>query len=251
MDIKQIIYFLEAEFPELRDNISVAVAILHDEIEIAKEKIAEKLPEMAMNNEIERVNEYTNMINAVNTIDMRMEEIFQELKVESSIGISGEYHYLSENLEYTRPSLFVIDGKENLVKNWTDLFIKTCQYFHDKNPEQFMKCIENEEFTFLATNEEDISRARLIEGTDVYFDRAISVKRISSVLLFFLDQYKMPEKSYKIYISKVYEKKEKGKRHKARCNGYEVNTGKCLKEDAIYFGNKCFGAGRCQWYKEK
>lgn len=248
MNLNDIINFLELEIPESRDNISAAVTILYDEIGIVKEKIAEKLPELAMNNEIARVSEHTEMINHINTLALEMKKIFPELEKEVERDFSTKYHYLSENLEYTRPSIFVIEGKEYPVVNWTDLFIKTCQFLYEKDKNLFMECIKNESFILLTTQKEEVSRPRLIEGTGIYFDRVISVKKISNTLLFFFEKYRIPVKSYRIYIGREY---EKGKRNKTRCIGYDADTEKCMENSSAYCNSKCLGSGRCQWYKEK
>lgn len=248
MNLNNIINFLELEIPESNDNISTAVTILYDEIRIVKEKIAKKLPELAMNNEIARISEHTEIINQINTIALEMKKIFPELEKKDDGNFPMKYYYLSENLEYTRPSAFIVNGKAYQVENWTDLFVKTCQFLCEKDQKLFVECIKNENFSFLTINKEELNRPRLIEGTDVYFDRALSVKRISNTLLFFLEKYRIPIKSYKIYIGKEY---EKGKRYKTRCVGYDADTEKCVEDGSVYFNSKCMGSSRCQWYKER
>lgn len=251
MDLKEIINFLELEFPDSIDNINAAVIILYDEIKTVKETIAKKLPDIAMNNEFKKIEEYTKAIDRINIIDIEMKRIFPGLEDETSDNLSRECHYLSEDLKYTKPDCFKIGEKEYQVESWKDLFVKTCQYLYNENPELFMECIEKGFFSFFSKEEADLNRAKLIEGTGVYFDYSLSVERFCNTILFFLGKYRIPEKSYKIYIKKKHKTIEKGKRHKTRCLGHDAESKKCLESSSIYFKNKCPGAGGCQWYKER
>lgn len=140
------------------------------------------------------------------------ENINEKINYSDYIVDSEIQHNLYEDLTNKRPSAFEFRGQKIFIKEWKEMFIKTCELVAkiDKNKIMNfpnMSKMNGKKVMYFSKNINDIKRSpRKISDLELYVSTNHSSNQIRNIIINILKEYNIALSDFKIYLRADYSK---------------------------------------------
>lgn len=231
--LEKLISFLKTEFPKDALDIQECIELLNQSIGGNVESIKSAFNAAIDKRDYERLNKLQEVLKSVDSIQSKLEEYIDLLQLDDEIEekiISKEnledeskelpdYESLrvDQNIPYTlyddythkRPAGFEIFGIRQDVKDWKEMFVKTCEVLAEKDITKFNtfvndKSMQGRKVPYFCKDQKLIRAPRSVKGTDIYLMTNMSANQVRNVIERMLRRYDIKINDFKIYLKADY-----------------------------------------------
>lgn len=224
--------FLNKNFPKCANDLKEGIDLLENVVQGTIDIIENKSGEIIKKERnFSKADEYRKKENILNMIALKLQEIRDNLSIETEIDEiltveekeekeipnyndyivdSNIQHTLYEDFTHKRPMTFELNGKKYDVKDWKDMLLEICVIASKIDKDLIMSFPNNERMngkkvTYFAYKESDIIRApRKIKDLDLYVSTNHSANSIRNIIINILREYKISVSAFKIYLRADY-----------------------------------------------
>ncbi|MCW6107998.1 hypothetical protein [Clostridium sporogenes] len=228
---------LDMFFQELKENlpdksidISESLELLKETINDTMEAIAVKVNEAILTRDLEKMKQYSGLVEQGHDYEVKIEEIIkmldvEELAVKEEINENvdnkiipnyDEYtvdnnieHSLYENFTHIRPFGFKINNNKLIEgRTWQEVLIKTSEILFNKNRTKFLSFENNKNMNgkknkYFSCKPEGIRKPELVANS-IYLETNMSGNAIRNLIIKMLKQYDIKVSHYKVYFRADY-----------------------------------------------
>ncbi|HBN83638.1 MAG TPA: hypothetical protein DDZ89_07310 [Clostridiales bacterium] len=230
--MEKVIEFLKKDFPKDALDIQECLELLFQSIAGSVESIrsaystafdkrdfvsANKMQEVVIHIDTiqNKLDEYINLLQ----LDDEVEEVINKENMDDESKELPDYESLrvDQNIPYTlyndythkRPAGFEIFEIRHEVKDWKEMFVKTCEVLAEKDPNKFLtfvndKSMRGKKLPYFCTESTGIRSPKKIKDTNVYVMTNMSANQIRNVVEKMLRKYEIKVNDYKIFLKADY-----------------------------------------------
>lgn len=231
--MEKFISFLKTEFPKDALDIQECIELLNQSIGGSVESIKSAFSAAIDKRDYERLNNLQEMLQSVDRIQSKLEEYLDLLQLDDEIEediISKENleddsknlpdygalrvdpkipYTLYDDYTHKRPAGFEIFGIRQDVKDWKEMFVKTCEVLAEKDLTKFNafiddKSMQGRKVSYFCKEQTGIRAPRRVKGTDIYLMTNMSANQVRNVIERMLRRYDIKINDFKIYLKADY-----------------------------------------------
>ncbi|EJP6471889.1 hypothetical protein NHI66_001157 [Clostridium botulinum] len=230
MELDMFFQELKENLPDKAIDISESLELLKETINDTMEAIAAKVNEAILTRDLEKMKQYSRLVEQGHDYEVKIEEIIkmldvEELAVKEEINENvdskiipnyDEYtvdnnieHSLYENFTHIRPFGFKINNSRLIEgRTWQEVLIKTSEFLFNKDRTKLLSFENNKNMNgkknkYFSSKPENIRKPELVANS-IYIETNMSGNSIRNLIIKMLKQYNIKVSDYKVYFRADY-----------------------------------------------
>ena len=217
LEIQECIDLLSQCISGFRASIKRTIDVAYEDKNYSRMK---QLPEYleAIDNVLKALENYSDALQIDDEVEKNIEEkvereaVFddRELPKYNDLIVDSNIPYnLYDDYTYKRPAAFELLGEKYYVKDWKEVFVKTCEILAKKDNNLFStfvmdKGMQGRKMKYFCMDKSEIRSPREIAKTGIYVMTNMSANQIRNIIGKMLMKYEIKIADYKIYLKADY-----------------------------------------------